>query len=180
MVNRSYTDEGQTLLKNKNAPLNIATSADPPRAALVGCESSGSLPGRPWRGENVDPSQGDPGEAVNVVDPFQGGPGGGNADCDEFKGEWNRRFQISSCDNRKMVIRVLWLPIWASDEALADEFRMFCTIKNVAKEFKDGLMTGTRLLSIHCRENDIHKIPYCESKRRAGVGPRETTEMLSL
>ena len=50
---------------------------------------------------------------------------------------------------------------------------MFCTIKNVAKEFKDGLMTGTRLLSIHCRENDIHKIPYCESKRSdgAGVGP---------
>ena len=33
--------------------------------------------------------------------------------------------------------------------------------KNVAKEYEDGLMTGTRLLSIQCRENDIHKIPYC-------------------
>ena len=101
---------------------------------------------------------------------------------DELEGEGNRRFQISSCDNRKMVIRVMLLPIWASDEALADEFRMFCIIKNVAKEFKDGLMTGTRLLSIQCRENDIHKIPYCESKRSggAGVGPRETTKMLSL
>ena len=28
----------------------------------------------------VDPSQGGPGEAVNVVDPSKGGPGGGNVD----------------------------------------------------------------------------------------------------
>ena len=36
--------------------------------------------GGPGEEENVDPSQGDPGEAVNVVDPSQGGPGGKNVD----------------------------------------------------------------------------------------------------
>ena len=66
---------------------------------------------------------------------------------------------------------------------VGSEFRMSCTIKNLAKEFKDGLMTGTRLPSKHFRENDIHKIPYCVRVNGA-VGlvsvPGRPPKMLSL
>ena len=56
---------------------------------------------------------------------------------------------------------MLWLSIWATDQAIYDDLYMFCdSIDNNEHEYKDGIMTGTRFVSLTIREIDIPKFPY--------------------
>ena len=82
-------------------------------------------------------------------------------DIGGFEGAQGRTYLISSCDKRKIVAKVLWLPIWATDQAIYDDLYMFCdSIDNIEHEYIDGIMTGTRFVSLTIRENDIPKFPY--------------------
>ena len=72
---------------------------------------------------------------------------------DHFQGSGDR-------DQRKIILRVLWLPIWASSQRVKDELKMFVNVDDVSYETLDGIMTGVRLVHITVRENDIPKRPY--------------------
>ncbi|XP_060084730.1 uncharacterized protein LOC132563995 [Ylistrum balloti] len=69
------------------------------------------------------------------------------------------------CDQRRLTIRVQWLPSWISDEGIASHFDgIYGKVVAIEREKDElsGVMleTGTRIISMVIREGDQDAIPY--------------------
>ncbi|XP_060080820.1 uncharacterized protein LOC132560188, partial [Ylistrum balloti] len=69
------------------------------------------------------------------------------------------------CDQRRLSIRVQWLPSWISDDAIAEHFDgHYGKVVHVSRETTTigevRLETGTRVLTLVIREGDQDLIPY--------------------
>ncbi|XP_060082147.1 uncharacterized protein LOC132561435, partial [Ylistrum balloti] len=69
------------------------------------------------------------------------------------------------CDQRRISLRVMWLPSWISDDAIADHFDSYYgKVINIAREKtsigKVTLETGTRIVTLLIKEGDQDRIPY--------------------
>ena len=72
----------------------------------------------------------------------------------------NKKFLMSACDRRRLVVRVSWLPIWTSNHLIGKQLELFSEIESINREHINGIQTGIRLLHYTIRENDIEKYPY--------------------
>ncbi|XP_060078986.1 uncharacterized protein LOC132558435 [Ylistrum balloti] len=68
------------------------------------------------------------------------------------------------CDQRRLTIRVQWLPSWIADNAIASYFEGYGKVINVHREETDisgvTLETGTRVITMVIREGDQDDIPH--------------------
>ncbi|XP_033727617.1 uncharacterized protein LOC117316947 [Pecten maximus] len=69
------------------------------------------------------------------------------------------------CDQRRLSLRVQWLPTWISDDAIAAYFhQLYGKVINISRETTTVgtvlLETGTREITMVIREGDQDRIPY--------------------
>ncbi|XP_060082146.1 uncharacterized protein LOC132561434 [Ylistrum balloti] len=69
------------------------------------------------------------------------------------------------CDQRRLSIRVQWLPTWIEDEAIAEDFNeLYGKVIRIGRETTTiggvTLETGTREIILMIREGDQDRIPY--------------------
>ncbi|PJE77722.1 hypothetical protein CI610_03352 [invertebrate metagenome] len=69
------------------------------------------------------------------------------------------------CDQRRLTVRVQWLPSWIADDSIAEYFaEFFGKVVNISRETtaigKVTLETGTRVITLIIREGDQDRIPY--------------------
>ncbi|XP_033726742.1 uncharacterized protein LOC117316311 [Pecten maximus] len=68
------------------------------------------------------------------------------------------------CDQRRLTIRVQWLPTWIDDNCIANYFETYGKVINFSRETSEvagvTLETGTREITLLIREGDQDDIPH--------------------